>query len=66
MPRRRSTGASAGADNGLVVDGVRHESPDLAAIAASGNGVVDGWAYWTLLRAGKPAGTLAELRAGNA
>ncbi len=53
-------------DYGLLVDGVRHESPDLAAIAASGDGVADGWAYWTLLRGGKPAGTLAELRAGKA
>ena len=39
---------------GLLVDGVRHESPDLAAIAATGADGVDGWNYWTLLRDGKP------------
>ena len=58
--------ATVSEDYGLLVDGVRHESPDLAAIAASGDGVVDGWGYWTLLRGGKSVGALAELRAGKA
>ena len=49
-------------DFGLLVDGVRHESPALAAVAASGSDDVDGWTYWTLVRKGKPVGTLAELR----
>ena len=50
-------------DYGLLVDGVPHESPDLAAIAASGDEMVDGWGYWTLLRDHKPVASLAELRA---
>ena len=53
-------------DYGLLLDGVRHESPGLAAVAASGKEDVDGWAYWTLVRDGKPVSTLAELRAGQA
>ena len=50
-------------DYGLIVDGVRHESPDLAAIAASGTEDVDGWTYWTLMRDHQPMATLQELRA---
>ena len=50
-------------DYGLLVDGVRHESPDLAAIAATGTDGVDGWGYWTLQRDHKPVASLAELRA---
>lgn len=50
-------------DYGLLVQGVRHESPDLAAIAASGTEGADGWSYWTLLRDHKPVATLQELRA---
>jgi hypothetical protein len=49
-------------DYGILVDGVRHESPDLAAIAASGDGEADGWTYWSLARDGKPVATLNELR----
>jgi hypothetical protein len=49
-------------DYGILVDGVRHESPDLAAIAASGDEGTDGWTYWSLARDGKPVATLAELR----
>ena len=50
-------------DYGLLVDGVRQESPGLAAVAASGVEDVDGWRYWTLFRDHKPVGTLQELRA---
>jgi hypothetical protein len=58
--------AAVSEDYGLLVDGVRHESPDLAAIAVSGDDAVDGWSYWTLLRGDKPIGALAELRVGKA
>ena len=50
-------------DYGLLVDGVRHESPDLAAIAANAPDGVDGWTYWTLVRDDKSIATLQELRA---
>lgn len=53
-------------DYGLLVDGVRHESPGLAAEAASGAEDVDGWTYWTLVRDGKPVAILQELRADRA
>lgn len=49
-------------DYGLLVDGVRHESPALAAIAAGGLEGVDGWTYWTLVRDHKPVATLHDLR----
>jgi hypothetical protein len=55
--------ATVSEDYGLLVDGVRHESPDLATIAATGTDGVNGWSYWTLLRDHKPVATLAELRA---
>jgi hypothetical protein len=35
-------------DYGLAVAGIRYESPDAAAEAASGASATDGWAYWTL------------------
>ncbi len=49
-------------DYGLLVDGVRHESPSLAAIAASGVESVDGWNYWWLVLDSKPFATLQDLR----
>jgi hypothetical protein len=49
-------------DYGLLVDGVRYESPDLAAIAASGIEDTDGWGYWTLVRDRKSIATLQDLR----
>jgi len=55
--------ATVSEDYGLLVDGVRHESPDLAAIAANAAEGVDGWTYWTLVRDHKPVATLHELRA---
>jgi hypothetical protein len=54
--------ATVSEDYGLLVDGVRHESPDLAAIASSGEATVDGWKYWTLLRKSKPVSTLQDMR----
>ena len=53
-------------DFGILLNGVRHESPGLAAVAASGEQDVDGWSYWSLVRGGKTVATLHELRAGQA
>jgi hypothetical protein len=55
--------ATVSEDYGLLVGGVRHESPDLAAIAANGTDAIDGWTYWTLLRDHKPVASLQDLRA---
>ena len=49
-------------DYGLLVGGVRHENPNVAAIAASGVESVDGWKYWWLVRDHEPVATLQELR----
>lgn len=49
-------------DFGLLLDGVRQESPDLAAIAATNDERVDGWTYWMLQREGAGSRTLADLR----
>jgi len=49
-------------DFALSIDGVRQESPDLAARTASGGEDKDGWTFWTLVREGRPVGTLRELR----
>jgi hypothetical protein len=54
--------ATVSEDYGLMVEGVRHESPDMAAIAASDTDDVDGWSYWTLVRGGVTVGKLRELR----
>ena len=48
-------------DYGLIVDGIRHESPDAAASAATGGEATDGWKYWSATT-GFGVGTLAELR----
>lgn len=56
------TVATVSEDYGLMVEGVRHESPDMAASAASGNDDVDGWSYWSLRRGGTTIGTLLDLR----
>ena len=50
-------------DYGLLVGGVRYESPGLAAVATCGSDEVDGWTYWTLVRDGKTVASLASLRA---
>lgn len=49
-------------DFGIVVSGVRHESPDLAAAAAEGLERLDGWSYWHEFRDGKVGRTLKALR----
>jgi hypothetical protein len=49
-------------DYGILVGGVRYESPDIAAEAVSGRDDVDGWTYWSLVRDGKAVSTLQELR----
>jgi len=54
--------ATVSEDYGLLVEGVRYESPDLAAIAASGSDDADGWTYWTLTRDHKTVATLQKLR----
>ena len=46
---------------GLIVDGLRCESPDLAALAAGAPDGTDGWVYWSHLKNGKIV-TLADLR----
>lgn len=33
-------------DYGLLIDGVRYESPDIAADAATSGQVTDGWTFW--------------------
>ncbi len=53
--------ATVSNDYGIIVDGVRHESPDLAAIAAGAPDNVKGWEYWSLEREGTSVATLAEL-----
>ena len=35
-------------DYGIALSGIRYESPDAAAAAATGNDVTDGWHYWML------------------
>jgi len=54
--------ATVSDDFGLIVDGVRYESPGLAALAVTGSTDVDGWDYWSLIRRGKSVGSLQELR----
>ena len=49
-------------DFGVIVDGVRHEGPNLAAAAATGLDSVDGWEFWRLERNGEPSVTLESLR----
>lgn len=57
-----STVATVSGDYGILVGGVRYESPDLAAAAADGADRTDGWTYWMLRREGRIEGTLDELR----
>ena len=45
------------------VEGVFYESPDLAAIAASGVEDVDGWTFWILVRDHRPIASPQFLRA---
>ena len=48
-------------DYGLLVDGVRAETPSLAVTAAGGPEGVDGWDFWQVARDGLPGTTLREL-----
>jgi hypothetical protein len=50
-------------DYGLSIDGIRQESPDLAAATASHGEAEDGWSYWTLVREGNRVATLHQLEA---
>lgn len=49
-------------DFGIIVGGLRHESPTLAATAATGDEALDGWTFWRLERDGEVIVTLRELR----
>ncbi len=40
-------------DFGLLIGGLRHESPDIAAEASTGGAVKDGWSYWIHMEDGK-------------
>jgi hypothetical protein len=48
-------------DFGIIVGGLRHESPDLAAAAATGRDDVGGWNFWHLQREVGVAKSLREL-----
>jgi hypothetical protein len=50
-------------DYGIVISGVRYESPDIAAEAVSEGRVTDGWTFWTAEHDGKTPITLRELLA---
>jgi hypothetical protein len=52
-------------DFGILLDGVRHESPGLAAVAAGGGDDANGWTYWHAERDGQQPATLHEIREGN-
>ena len=49
-------------DFGILVDGLRHESPDLAAQAASRNESTNGWDYWGFLSKNGQWTSLREMR----
>lgn len=49
------------ADFGLLLGGVRYESPDIAAEAASEGQIHDGWDFWALTDEGGGTYTLREL-----
>jgi hypothetical protein len=48
-------------DYGLLVDGIRHESPDAAAQAATEGAVSDGWDFWVVRTAEDRLATLHAL-----
>ena len=48
-------------DYGILISGVRYESPDIAAKAVSEGRVSDGWNYWCVEHDGKTPITLREL-----
>lgn len=47
-------------DYGLLVDGIRHESPDVAAAAIVGH-ATDGWEFWGITRPAESWRSLSEL-----
>ena len=53
--------ATVSEDFGIVVEGVRHESPYIAASAAGAPEGVNGWEYWTILGDGAGVATLLDL-----
>jgi len=54
--------AVVGDNYGLLVDGIRHATPDDAAAAASGDAVADGWGFWQA-ETSYGGGTLDDLAA---
>ncbi len=48
-------------DYGLLLNGVRYESPDIAAIAVSGLDDVEGWDYWLSAQGARKPKTLRNL-----
>lgn len=52
-------------DYGIIVNGLRYESPDLAAQAISGDLNTDGWNYWFARSRGGKSVSLATLRTLN-
>lgn len=54
------TTATVTADYGISVVGIRYESPDAAADAATNGTGMDGWTFWSAATA-YGSGTLAEL-----
>ena len=59
--RIQSTSALVTEDFGLLIGGVRYESPDIAAEVASEGRSQDGWTYWSLYGHNKSRITLKEL-----
>ena len=53
--------ATVSGDFGIMVDGLRHESPDLAAIAAGASEGTKGWEFWKVLDGGSSGDTLLDL-----
>lgn len=47
-------------DYGISIDGIRYESPDAAASAATGGEITDGWTFWRV-PSDNGSSTLAEL-----
>ena len=58
------TTATISEDYGIVIDGIRHESPDAAANGATDGAVSDGWAVWTVEFGGEMV-DIAKLRMQN-
>lgn len=54
--------ATVSEDYGLLVSGVRYESPSLAASAAGAGPNPNGWTYWTLVRDDAPVASLEQLQ----